>query len=75
MERYDIDSEEQHGIITVKMYNIKHGDWVKYEDAASLENELAWALKHIEGLEDELEDERAMTKSLEKELKDYENPV
>ena len=66
MDRYNLElKEESHN----------YGDWVKYEDAESLENELAWALKRIEELEDELEDEREMTTALEKELKDYENPV
>jgi hypothetical protein len=29
------------------------GDWVRYEDVESLENELGWATKRIDELEDE----------------------
>ena len=56
MERSDIDSEEQYGVITVKMYERKYGDWVKYEDAESLKDELSWSTKRISELEDELLD-------------------
>jgi predicted nucleic acid-binding Zn-ribbon protein len=49
MERYDFTT-------TFEEYEDSRGDWVRYEDVESLENELGWATKRIDELEDELRD-------------------